>query len=105
MAGVGSTNPKHAGGVVGFHRSRDRNWGDTQHFAADFPRGYRRRLSSRALGGMGHVSALIGWGLQSLVFSLIIKPIGTAQAVTNAFATVSYVPDNAIPTSLDADPT
>ncbi|WP_426705486.1 hypothetical protein [Corynebacterium auriscanis] len=54
---------------------------------------------------MGHVSALIGWGLQSLVFSLIIKPIGTAQAVTNAFATVSYVPDNAIPTSLDADPT
>lgn len=66
---------------------------------------YRRYLSNRTLDGMGHVSALIGWGLQSLVFSLIIKPIGTAQAVTNAFATVSYVPDNAIPTSLDADPT
>lgn len=64
---------------------------------------YRRYLSNRTLDGMGHVSALIGWGLQSLVFSLVIRPTGIALLVTIAYAAVSFVLDIVIPTSLDAD--
>ncbi|WJY72308.1 hypothetical protein CAURIC_03240 [Corynebacterium auriscanis] len=52
---------------------------------------------------MGHVSTLIGLGLQSPVFSLVIRPTGIALLVTIAYAAVSFVLDIVIPTSLDAD--
>ncbi len=64
---------------------------------------YRRYLSNRTLDGMGHVSTLIGLGLQSPVFSLVIRPTGIALLVTIAYAAVSFVLDIVIPTSLDAD--
>ncbi|WP_426707245.1 hypothetical protein ACEN2D_08640 [Corynebacterium auriscanis] len=47
--------------------------------------------------------ALIGLGLQSLVFSLVNELTGAALLVTIAYAAVSFVLDKAIQNSLDAD--